>query len=361
MRKKAVLFAAVVTALLAVVAPAANADGGDTARGAVYALTNSTSGNGVAYYARSASGALTYVATYATGGNGTGAGLGSQGAVAVAGDTLFAVNAGSDSISAFAVHGGALNLETTFSSNGVRPISVTVHGNLLYVLNAGGSGSITGFRLAGGDVEALDGSTQPLLGTNPAQISFSPDGSTLVVTEKGSQTIDTFSVGRHGIAQPGVSSPSAGATPFGFAFDNRGRAFVSEAAGSASSYSIDTAGAQLITGPVLTHQAAPCWLVVTKNGRFAYTANAGAGSISGFSIGADGSIALLDPSTGVTVNLGAGSHPLDEAVSEDGRFLYVLVDGRHTIAGFSIGVDGSLTPVGEVGTLPAGAIGLASL
>ena len=354
--------AALVTALAAFALPAAAASAAQSAAAgdAVYAITNATSGNGVATYARSADGTLSYAGTYATGGLGTGANLGSQGAVTLAdnGKHLFAVNAASNSISEFSVKHDGLRLEATFSSNGVLPISVTANKNLLYVLNAGSS-SITGFKIDGnGRVESIDGSTQPLIGTAPAQVAFAPSGSALVVTEKGSGTLDTFAVSS-GVAQPGVSSPSAGATPFGFAFDGLGRAFVSEAAGSASSYAIDAAGAHVITGAAVTHQGAPCWLVVTTDGRFAYTANAGGATISGFSIDANGALTLLD-ATGATAVLGAGAHPLDEAVSSDGQFLFVLVDGRHTIAGYRIGADGSLAPLGEVGTLPAGAVGLAS-
>jgi len=354
--------AALVTALVAFAVPAAvaTAASSDGASGTVYTLTNSAAGNGVAAFSRAADGTLTLAATYATGGLGTGANLGSQGAVTLSdnGKHLFAVNAGSNSISEFAVRNDGLRLEDVFSANGIRPISVTVHKNLLYALDAGSS-TITGFKIDGnGRVESLDGSTQPLLGTNPAQVAFSPNGAALVVTEKGTGTLDTFAV-VGGRAQGGVSSPSAGATPFGFAFDGLGRAFVSEAAGSASSYAIDASGAHVITGASPTHQGAPCWLVVTVDGRFAYTANAGGATISGFSIAADGALTLLDPS-GATVALGAGAHPLDEAVSQDGRFLYVLVDGRHTIAGFRIGADGSLRPLGEAGTLPAGSVGLAS-
>jgi 6-phosphogluconolactonase len=110
---------------------------------------------------------------------------------------------------------------------------------------------------------------------------------------------------------------------------------------------------------VATKQGAPCWLVVTKNGRYAYTANAAGSSISGLAIAPDGSLPLLDPS-GATASLEADGHPLDEAVSGNSRFLYVLVDGRHTIAGYRIAEDGSLSPLGEVGALPAGAVGLAS-
>jgi 6-phosphogluconolactonase len=322
--------------------------------GSVYTLTNAANGNAVASFARSAQGTLTYVGDVATGGNGTGSNLGSQGAIAVSdnGRELYAVNAGSDTVSAFAVRPSGLELQFQFPSGGVRPISVTTHASLVYVLNAG-SETISGFRADG---TPIAGSTQHLLGHGPAQVAFAPSGDELVVTDKATSSIDTFPV-VDGVAQPGVSSVSAGATPFGFAFDRLGRLFVSEAAGSASSYTVDGGGASTISGAVATHQGAPCWLVVSKNGRFAYTANAAAGTISGFGIGVDGSLSLLDPSGASAAGL---AHPLDEVVSNDGRFLYVLNDGRHSIAGYRIASDGSLTALGNVGSLPAGTVGLAA-
>ena len=349
MKKILFAIAAVVAAFAAQSASAAS----DTP-GAVYTLTNAASGNAVAYFSRSAQGALTYVGQFATGGNGTGAGLGSQSAIALDDDghELYAVNAGSDTVSAFAVRPWGLQLQFTFPSGGVRPISVAVHGGIVYVLN-GGSETISGFTADGAP---LAGSTRHLLGHGPAQIAFTPNADELVVTEKATQTIDTFAlVG--GVAQPGVSSASIGATPFGFAFDQLGRLFVSEAAGSASSYAVDAAGAHAISGAVATHQGAPCWLVVSKNGKFAYTANAAAGTISGFAIDNDGSLSLLDPSGASAAGL---AHPLDEVVSGNGRFLYVLNDGQHTIAGYRIAADGSLAPLGEAGQLPAGTIGLSA-
>src|SRR5207244_6439461 len=230
-----------------------------------------------------------------------------------------------------------------------------------YVLNGGGAGNIRGFTVSSNSLTPIAGSTRAL-GTGssgPAEVAFSPDGGTLVVAEKTSSTIDTYVVGADGIASAPTVSASVGATPFGFDFDNRGHLLVSNASGSASSYSISAAGASVISGAVATHQGAPCWLIASKNGRYAYTANAGAGSISGFSVGQDGSLTLLDPS-GVSADLGAGSHPLDEAVSNNGQFLYNLTDGNHTVTALRIAEDGTLTIVGTIGGLPAGAVGLAA-
>jgi 6-phosphogluconolactonase (cycloisomerase 2 family) len=191
-------------------------------------------------------------------------------------------------------------------------------------------------------------------------VSFSPNGNTLVVTEKASSTIDTYAVDAHGIAGAPVVSVAAGNTPFGFDFDKRGDVLTSDAAGSASSYAIDENGSlSVISGAVATHQGAPCWLVTSTDGRFAYTANAAGGTISGFAVGHDGSLSLLDPS-GATANLGAGSHPLDESISRDGEFLHVLVDGTRMVGTFRIGHDGGLTWIGAAGTLPPGDVGLAT-
>jgi 6-phosphogluconolactonase (cycloisomerase 2 family) len=347
---------------LLVLASAASASNSDNSPGAVYTLTNSPAGNAVVALSRAADGSLTTQGTYGTGGTGAGSGLGSQGAVVLSSDgrQLFAVNAGSNSISLFTVRPDSLDLEATVPSGGVRPISIAARGNLLYVVNAGGAGNIAGFVVSRDSIAPLAGSTQPLGAgsAGPAQVSFSPDGSALVVTEKASSTIDTYAVGPDGRAAAPTVSPSVGGTPFGFDFDNRGHLLVSNAAGSASSYALAGGAANVISGAVATHQGAPCWLVASKNGRYAYTANAAAGSISGFSIDQDGSLSLLDPS-GVSANLGSTSHPLDEAVSNNGRYLYNLTDGLHTVSAFRIAEDGSLTSVGST-PVPAGAAGLAA-
>jgi len=329
------------------------------APGAVYALTNVAGGNAVAMYARGADGSLSWLGSVSTGGAGAGASLGSQGALALSDDGrwLFAVNAGSNDVSAFRVTPSGLELTGRVASGGIRPISVTVHGDVLYVLNAGGDGNISGFRVGSdGALAPLAGSTRPLSGSGvgPAQVSFSPTGAWLVVTEKTTNRLDIYAVGSDGLVSGVNTAASAGGTPFGFAFGHRDELFVSEAAGSASSYIVGTAGLTVASGAVLTHQGAPCWAVVTENGRYGYTANAQGGSISGFAIASDGSISLID-GDGRTAVVGGGN--IDLAVSGNSRYLYQL-NGNRSISGFRIEANGHLTAVGNVAGLPASTVGL---
>ena len=342
-------------------APSAAAMAAD-APGAVYALTNAAGASAVAMYARAADGSLAWVGSVATGGTGAGSGLGSQGAIALSDDGrwLFAVNAGSNDVSAFRVTAGGLSLTSRVASGGIRPISLTVHGDVLYVLNAGGDGNISGFSVGtDGAVTPIAGSTRSLSGSavGPAQVAFSPNGRWLIVTEKGTNRLDVYAVGSDGVASAATTTASAGGTPFGFAFGHRDELFVSEAAGSASSYTIDGSGALVVaSGAVSTHQGAPCWAVVTKNGKFGYTANAQGGSISGFAIDNDGSIALID-ADGRTAVVGGGN--IDLALSGNSRYLYQL-NGDRSISGFRIEADGHLTPAGRTAGVPASTVGLAA-
>jgi 6-phosphogluconolactonase len=344
------------------VAAPAFADGGNDA-GAVYTLTNETTGNAVAVFARAADGTLSPMGRVATGGTGTGDGLGSQGAVVLSGDGrwLFAVNAGSNDVSAFRVGPQGLSLASRTASGGTLPISLTVRGDVLYVLNAGGAGNITGFRVRpDGELAAIAGATRPLSGSGvgPAEVAFSPDGRSLVVTEKATNLLDIYAIDEDGVASGPRSVTSAGGTPFGFAFGQRNLLFVTEAAdpGSASSYILDRDGdLRLVSGVVLTHQGAPCWAVVTSDGRLGFTGN-GAGSVSAFTIGRDGSLSLL-ASAAATITDGVN----DIALSADSRYLYVLqVGGTPAVHAFRVQEDGSLTSLGTVGGLPAGTRGLAA-
>src|SRR6185503_3692106 len=320
----------------------------DKSPGALYTLTNAASGNEVLVFGRS----------------GSGAGLGSQSAVLLTKNNqwLYAVNAGSDQISVFAVNPSGLALVDIVDSGGVRPISLTIYKDWLYVLNAGDSGNISGFSIGqDGSLSPLAGSTQPVsnggVGAAPglAQIAFSSDGSTLVVTEKTTSLIDTYEV-LDGLAGAPVTHASSGAVPFGFAFDHHGHAIVSEASGAVSSYQINGSGFSVISPSVATTQVAACWIAISKNGKFAYTTNAGSGSISSYQLGEDGSLTLLNPTAGIT---GAGSSPVDMAFSINGRFLYALGSASHAITIFQMGADGSLASIGSI-SVPTGVVGLAA-
>src|SRR5437763_1320159 len=252
------------------------------------------------------------------------------------------------------------SLASQTASGGTLPISLTAHGSLLYVLNAGGAGNISGFSVgATGALAPIAGSTQPLSGTNvgPAQVSFSPDGRRLVVTEKNTNLLDVYAVDANGAASGRASVASAGGTPFGFAFGHRNDVFVSEATGSASSYVLDAGNLSLVSGAVLTHRGAPCWAVVTDDGRFGYTGN-GSGSVSAFAITPSGAISLVD-TDGATAVVSGGVN--DIALSGNSRYLYVLGTGATpAIYAFRLEADGHLNPLGPVGELPAGTRGLAA-
>jgi 6-phosphogluconolactonase len=356
----AVAALAVAGAVPLVSAPAAQAAG---SAGAVYVLGNQPGGNAVIVYDRSADGSLTPAGSYATTGTGTGAGLGSQNAVVVDedGTHLYAVDAGSSTLTSFRITSGGLSRIGTFASGGSTPISVAVHGDRVYALNAGGAGNVTGFAVSDGSLTPLAGGTSPLSGsgTGPAQVSVTPDGGRLVVTEKNTSLVDVIDLDDAGRPTSLVAEPSAGAVPFGFDFDNKGHLLVSEAAAStASSYDVSAAGLTTVSAAVPTTENAACWLVATTNGRFAYTGNAGGSlSISGFRVGTDGSLSLLTPGgkTGVTP---AGVSDL--ALSGNSRFLYGRL-GNGMVAGFAVDNDGSLASVGVTGGLPAGAAGIAAV
>ena len=365
-RSVALAATAALTLALAGAALAASSDEGDPSRsGAVYALTNSPAGNAVVEYRRGPDGSLAPAGTYPTGGTGTGGGLGSQNAVIVSDDRrfLFAVNAGSSTVSSFRIQSGGLELADAEASGGPMPTSVAYRHGLLYVLNAGVPNGVTGFRVdEDGGLTPIAGSARPLSGasTAPGQVGFSDDGGSLIVTERATSRIVTYDVAKSGLLGAPVVHASAGPTPFGFAVTGRDTLFVSEAGagGGASSYRVGDGGAlATISSNVMTGQRAACWAVVTRSGRFGYVTNAGTGNISGFAIGSDGSATLID-ADGITAT--TGGNPTDAAVSHDGRFLYARVAALGQIAAFRIGPDGSLAPLTALTGAPASLAGLAA-
>ncbi len=343
----------------------------DAGPGAVFTMTNGSAGNDILVFPRRADGSLGEPAAVPTGGVGTGTGLGNQGGLALSGNGrwLFAVNAGSNDVSAFRVGPHGLRLVARVPSGGTQPISLTLNRNVLYVLNAGGDGNIAGFWVGWRGLAPIPGSVQPLSGTGvgPAQIGFHPSGRLLVVTEKATNQLTVYRVDQRGRASAPTSYASNGMTPFGFAFDGRGTLVVSEAFGGAtdasavSSYRFRDNGAPAVrSGSVPDTESAACWIAITENGKFAYTTNAASGSISGYAITPDGRLELLDED-GVTGSTGPGSGPIDMTMSRNSRYLYSLNSGNGTISVFLIRAGGSLESLGTVNGLPATANGLAGL
>lgn len=333
----------------------------------VYSLSNQTDGNKVMAYRRSTDGMLTYEASFSTGGDGTGGGLGNQGAVVITDDkeVVLAVNSASNSIAALKVTGSGLNLKSVVNSGGLTPVSITQYGDLVYVLNAGGAGNISGFRLGNNEkLTPINNSTRPLssMAAGAAQISFVRDGKVLVITEKATNKIITYTVDNEG--KPGMmhSITAASNTPFGFASGKYGNIYVSEAVGGApngsnvSSYKVQTDGSISLTqGPVSTTQTAACWVVITNDNKYIYTTNTASNTLSSYNVMAmSGNISLQEAAAG-TSQMG----PIDAAISGDTNNLYVLNAGSHSISVFGLSANGSLAYLQTVTGLPAGANGMA--
>jgi 6-phosphogluconolactonase len=333
-------------------------------QGALYTQTNDPAGNAVQAFDRARDGSLTPAGTYPTGGAGLATLGGRQGAVELSDDedTLYAINAGSNTVTAFRVrddhrrHKPGLELLGTVPSGGVAPVSVDEQDGRVYVLNSGAVPNVTGFDAGHhGTLRPIRGATRELPGADgAAQVSVTPDGRRLVVSERLSDRLETLAIGRRGRLGRPVITPSSGATPFGFGFGRHGEVIVSEAgASTVSSYRAGFLGRLYpITASLPVGQGAACWVAVSPDGRFAYTGNA-AGSISGFAVARDGALSALD-ADGLTAPLIPSPRDLDFA--GHGRYLYAVSPGDATaggrVTGYRVGRDGSLT---EITSAPAAA------
>jgi 6-phosphogluconolactonase len=346
-------------------ASAATLPSGGSVHGFVYTSTNSTTGNQVEAFSRGADGTLTLAGTYSTGGTGsTTAGFG-QGAVTLSPDrqTLLVVDAGSNQVSDFAVlPSGALRLRNVVASGGTDPISVAINGGLAEVLNAGGTANATGFRATPAGLVPIARGSQPLSsGANtPEDIAISPDGSHVVVTEKISDTIDTFAVGRGGTLAPAVTSASDSPLSFAEVFTPSGELLVADDGASGTSavspYRIARNGTLDATQAAVSDgQTAACWITLGSNGDV-FADNAGSASIGSYQVSPSGQLTFLR-----NTSAGAGSTPLDNSLSSDGQNLYafVTVSGQDELAEFSVGPNAQLTAVGTQ-DLPAGSDGVAA-
>jgi 6-phosphogluconolactonase (cycloisomerase 2 family) len=375
--RQALLFSMLLAAVFVVTAGAASARG--TARGSkasvVFVQTNQPGGNEVIVYDRGADGRLTEAGTYATGGNGgTAAGavsdrLASQGSLVYdAGHSLlFAVNAGSDTVSAFRVHGDRLALQDVLPSGGSFPASIAVSGNLVYVLNAGDTGIVQGYEIQGHHLETLPGSARSLglANTNPpnflsspGQVGFTPDGGQLIVTTKASGSdIDVFAVQPDDrLSAAPVVNPSAMPVPFAFTFDPSARLVSGEAGASAvTTYNVNASGTLSGAQSLTDNQAALCWIQQVDG--YYYVANTGSNTLSGYSIDADGTPSLVT-ATGIVATTEPG--PIDLTAPSSGGFLYGETGVTGTVDEYQVNADGTLTKLGVVTGLPPGIEGIAA-
>lgn len=345
--------------------------------GAVFVMTNNADRNEIISFRRASDGSLQRDRRFATGGRGTGGltdPLESQGSLTLSQDHrwLFAVNGGSGEVSVFFVQGSRLVLTDKATSGGSEPNAVAQFGNLVYVLNVGGSSNVVGFRLnEEGQLHRIANSIR-FFGTNnseAASLAFSSDGRFLIATERATNNIDVFLVQRDGTLVSAAVNHSATPGVFAATFIPNGPAVVSETgpaggnnASTISSYLIGADGALApVSLGVPTLGNANCWNAVTPDGRFVYVSNAGSASIAGFAVTNTGA---LSPIGGTVVGTNpAGATNLDIAISADGKFLYTLNSGDGSIGFFAIQPDGTLNNLGETGNLPktAGLNGIAAL
>jgi DNA-binding beta-propeller fold protein YncE len=377
MARAVVVFVLVGMLAIGALGPAASAgDGLDSRRAAlVFVQTNELDGNRIVVYRRDADGRLTEAGTYETEGLGGVAApgdesdrLASQGSLVYdrKHSVLLAVNAGSNSVSVFRVRGDRLRLSDVDLSGGEFPASIAVHGDLVYVLNAGGAGVVQGFRLHGGELRPLGGSARtlglanavpPNFLTSPGQIGFTPDGAKLIVTTKASGSkIVVFDVMRDGLLADPAVNDSATPVPFAFTFDRGGRLVVGEAGtSSVTTYTIGHDGTLKNAQSLSNGQVALCW--IERVGDFFYVANTGSNTLSGYRLDRNGKPSLLG-ANGIVATTEAG--PIDLAAASDAPFLYGQTGTAGTIDEYRVNRDGSLTKLGVITGLPQGMEGIAA-
>jgi 6-phosphogluconolactonase len=346
--------------------------------GAVFALTNKTADNQVIAFDRAPNGLLTQTGRYPTGGHGIGTDFDTQGGLILSSDHryLYACNPGSDNLTVFGVNGSSLTFLQKIAA-GDEPLSLTISGNLLYVLDGSVAATqITGFKIGNdGLLTPLPGSTKALSSpiAVPGEVLFSPNGKLLVVTHKvpgtNGPTLDAFQIDDNGLPSDPIVNQSFGMRPFAEAFRQNGNLLVIESGlpilnnAAVSSYGVDdNAGMLSPIASVKNDQTDGCWIVITENQKYAYTTNFASGTISSFKLQADGQVDLLN---GAAAFQGSNSEPVDLALSTGSRYLYNLLRGPGAISAFRIEVNGTLTPLGLFGVgggLPAdyGASGIAA-
>ena len=337
------------------------------ASAAVFVQTDALSGNQIEAYSRAADGTLTLVNGYGTGGlGGAEAGsvvdhLASQGSLSydAAHHLLYAVNAGSNTVSVFAVDGTSLTLRQTISSGGTFPVSIAAHGDLVYVLNAQDGGSVQGYRVAGGKLVlekgwnrqlGLDADATPQFTHTPGQVGFTADGGQLLVTTKAAgNDVYVYNVGWDGSPSTSVTiNTLPGAVPFGFV--NTGAhqiALVEAGTNAVVTDRVNGDGTLTQLASYATGQAATCWIATSGDGLL-YASNAGSADETGLRLGNGGALTGLGQT-------GTDAGTVDAAAAPGGQYLYIQTGGSGIVDEYRVGSTGSLTEIGSV-TVP-GAVG----
>ncbi|MFD0783131.1 lactonase family protein [Micromonospora azadirachtae] len=332
-------------------------DGDD---GAVFVQTNKAEGNTIKVYDRDEDGRLSPRGEFETGGLGgftvgaPGDALASQGSLRYHDGLLFAVNAGSNTVTVFRVDGTKLHRLQVIWSHGLLPVSIDVRDDLVYVLNAGGEGSVQGFHLRKGRLSPIEGAHRslglhngnpPAFMTAPAQVEIDPEGKFVLVSTKAANVMFTYRIGRDGELSRNPVISDAGNTPFGFTFDTEDTLLVTESGSNeVSRFELERDGRLDQIGPSVPNgQQAPCW--IQQVGDYFFVANAGSSTISSYKVDEHGKLVLVKA---VAADTGGGSIDLTAA---DG-FLYVQNAAAGNVQGYEVGKGGSLHLVTEVHGLP---------
>ena len=372
---KRVLGSAFIVAASIVALAASPAIAAPKSVGFVFSQSNNPKANSVYVFKRKANGTIKLFETIKTGGKGTSSqqpfGLpvvDSADSIILSADhkLLFVVNDGSNSITSFRVRPGGITRADKANSGGKLPLSLAVHGNLLYVLN-GVTGNVKGFTFnSHGKLTAIPHGTQSLSihGANgvAADIGFNPSGQWLVATLRdlplttgtngNPGVIDTFKVASNGSIGPAVANTAATPTPFGFRFTSSGLMVDASAGtvktvnnappplgdgqqanGSLQTYTLHGNGKLTPISNAASGGRAACWVALSNNNKFAFVTNTlsataanpapgnpigtGKSGLSRYSVSPSGVLKLIG-----TVNTGPGT-PSDVGTSRDGKYLYM--------------------------------------
>ncbi len=340
------------------------------AQAIVYTASNEVNSNDVIAFDIDSRGNLTEIGRFPTGGTGTGTSLGNQAALTTdASDRwMFVVSPGSGEVTSFRLQPDGLQFVNKLPSGGYRPLSVTVFGTLVYVLNEGSGNeqdprrmrydTIVGFRFTGGGfLIPIHNSTRIIDRTQltePAQIGFNKSGTVLLITEKATDTLTTFVMRRNGTPKRRPEKrPSFIPTPFGFSFGDRDYVNITEAnnggIGMTVSYRIDRETGE-VSGRVdsIEQGTATCWTVVSSDQTIGYATNTGDGTVSLYRINFDGTYEYFFPGNQDTP-ISTGTGVRDAVLTQNNQFLVTLNNGDGEIRGFFVNRTGAISPRG---TLP---------